>query len=427
MITSSYGITATERVLPRMALDFTSAVLDSRVTVTRALNTGTRTNSAGAIEVINADLPRFDYDPATLTCNGLLIEETRTNGVRNNVAAGAAAGTPGTDPTNWSRYTGLSGLSSSIVGTGTEKGVEYVDIRVNGTPSGTGQYQIFFDTSTGITAATGQAWALSAYLKVAAGSLTNTSVAFGLDENTSGGAYVTNKVGSNFSPSSTLQRAIFTATLTGGATVARIWPWLRLNLTSGQAIDVTLRIGLPQAENGSFATSVIKTSGSAVTRNADQVVMSGTNFSSWYNAVQGAIEAEALIPYAVPAAKFPRFVAICNGTDAEAIEMFVDGASGYVRNRVRVGGVNQMVGNGATLYVPGTARKACISYKQNDFAAADNGTLSFTDSAGNIPTVSLMNIGFDNTTNNYFLNGWMRRINFYTQRVTNNETVAVTK
>jgi len=41
MITPSYGLTATERVLPRMALDFTTATLDPRVTFTRTDNTAT--------------------------------------------------------------------------------------------------------------------------------------------------------------------------------------------------------------------------------------------------------------------------------------------------------------------------------------------------------------------------------------------------
>ena len=79
MITPAYSPTATERVLPRMALDFTTGVLDPRVTVTRALNTATRVNSSGLVEIVNANLPRFDYDPVTLAPKGLLIEEARTN------------------------------------------------------------------------------------------------------------------------------------------------------------------------------------------------------------------------------------------------------------------------------------------------------------------------------------------------------------
>jgi hypothetical protein len=43
-----------------------------------------------------------------------------------------------------------------------------------------------------------------------------------------------------------------------------------------------------QAENGSFATSYIPTVASQVTRSADVATMTGTNFSSWYNAAEGS-------------------------------------------------------------------------------------------------------------------------------------------
>lgn len=89
MVTPSYSATATERVLPRLALDFTTGVLDPRVTVTRALNTATRTNASGILEIVNANLPRFDYDPSTLTCKGLLIEESRANLLLNSLIDGS--------------------------------------------------------------------------------------------------------------------------------------------------------------------------------------------------------------------------------------------------------------------------------------------------------------------------------------------------
>ena len=79
MITPSFNLTATERVLPRLALDFTTANLDLRVTFTRTGDTATVTNSSGYIVPINANLPRFDFNPVTLLCNGLLIEESRQN------------------------------------------------------------------------------------------------------------------------------------------------------------------------------------------------------------------------------------------------------------------------------------------------------------------------------------------------------------
>jgi hypothetical protein len=90
MITPSFSLTATERVLPKLALDFTTAQLDSRVTFTRSGNTATVTNSSGTIVSVNADVPRFDFDPSTLVCKGLLIEESRTNALLNSLIDGTS-------------------------------------------------------------------------------------------------------------------------------------------------------------------------------------------------------------------------------------------------------------------------------------------------------------------------------------------------
>jgi hypothetical protein len=82
MITPSYTLTATERVLSSLALDFTTANLDSRVAFTRATsasNPATYVESIGVIAAATNDQPRFDFDPVTLACRGLLIEESRTN------------------------------------------------------------------------------------------------------------------------------------------------------------------------------------------------------------------------------------------------------------------------------------------------------------------------------------------------------------
>ena len=93
MITPAYSPTATERVLPRLALDFTTAIADPRVTTTRAANTATRVNSGGVIEIVNANLPRFDFDPITLVCRGQRIEEARTNLLLNSLIDGTSLST----------------------------------------------------------------------------------------------------------------------------------------------------------------------------------------------------------------------------------------------------------------------------------------------------------------------------------------------
>jgi len=88
-------------VLPTLNLDFAnSQELDPRITFSRG-SIGTFVNKNGLIETAAANVPRFDYDPISGECRGLLIEEQRTNLVTNS-----------TSPT----FTNLTGLSTTTDG-----------------------------------------------------------------------------------------------------------------------------------------------------------------------------------------------------------------------------------------------------------------------------------------------------------------------
>lgn len=115
MISPSYSLTATERVLPRLALDFTTAALDPRVTFTRSGNTATVIDSAGVIVAVNADIPRFDYDPVTLACKGLLIEESRTNVLLNSLLDGTSLATQSVTVTAAARTLSFYGTGAVVL------------------------------------------------------------------------------------------------------------------------------------------------------------------------------------------------------------------------------------------------------------------------------------------------------------------------
>lgn len=177
------------------------------------------------------------------------------NMVRNPNANGATAGTPGTVPSNWAYATNTTGLTSTVVGTGVENGIPYLDLRVFGTPGSSGVVSVYFDTPTGIAAATGQTWTASLRAKIAAGSTANISTQIlAIDENSSVPAFVTGGSAS-ISLTSTMTAFTYTRTLNGGATVAAIRPFIRFSVTSGLAIDITLRLGLPAAEQAASATT----------------------------------------------------------------------------------------------------------------------------------------------------------------------------
>jgi len=115
MITPGFALTATERVLPTLFLNFTNASLDSRVTFTRSGNTATTTNSSGVIALVNADTPRFDYNPTTLVCQGLLVEESRTNVLLNSLIDGTSLSTQTVTVTAAARTLSFYGTGTIVI------------------------------------------------------------------------------------------------------------------------------------------------------------------------------------------------------------------------------------------------------------------------------------------------------------------------
>jgi len=334
MITPAYSPTATERVLPRMALDFTTGVLDSRVTISRALNTATRTNSSGVIEIVNANLPRFDYNPVTLAARGLLIEETRTNLFLNSLINGTSLSTQSVTVTAVSH-------TISFYGTGTI---------------------------------------------------------------TLSGAATATVVGTGAYPN----RQTLTFTPIVGVLVCTV---------SGS-------VQYAQLEVGAFATSFIPTATTSLTRNADAVSMTGTNFSSWYNATEGAFvfwgNQNAV------AAEIGYF-AEARTDNSNRLQMFANNGGGQNQFTVRNGGVIQADYTNTGTITQGTAFKTSFAYKLDSFALARDGGTVATDTVGTIPSVTDFLIGHSGAASNLQLNGHIAKILYYPQRIINAEVQAFSK
>ena len=396
----------------------------SLITFTRA-SSGTFVDSAGVIQTAATDVPRFDHNPTTGESLGLLVEEQRTNSIRNNTMVGAVAGTPGTNPTLWQYVTAQSnGLTVSVVGTGTESGINYIDYRFNGTTVASPSGIVFgFDVAT---AATAQTWTNSIYWKLAAGTATGvTSWQIGIIENTAGGAFVSGANYTQTAPTSAAlitQRPAATRTLSGGGTVGQVQMTLPINVTGNTAMDFTIRIGLPQLEQGAFATSPILTSGAAATRNADLASISGSNFSSWFNASESTVSGAG----AVTAISGNRnFLGITDNTSNER-HSFRVGSSGTADYFCFDGGVQQVAfaSSSGSITAQSFFRTA-VAIKVNDFGNAVNG-VNLGNSNGTLPTVDRVNIGADWSGSSFF-NGTIRRLTYWPQRLANSTLQQITQ
>jgi hypothetical protein len=387
MITPAYSPTATERVLPRMALDFTTAVLDPRVTVTRALNTATRINSSGLVEGVNANLPRFDYDPSTLQCKGLLIEEARSNLFLQS----------SNFSTSWVTDVGSCTVTSDddISPDGTQNADKLAFVGTNAN-----RYQ----TVAGLTI--GASYTMTVWLRVASGTA---SVSIG---NINAGVNVAQTV------TTTWQR--FTVTQTASATTR--YPQIT-------ATNVDVFAWGAQLELGAFATSYIPTTTTSLTRNADNVSMTGTNFSDWYNASEGAF-AVSFDRIAAVSASFsggqPRTLRVVN---AAVTDFFILGGNSSFGEQLigRASGVDTVSIQTGVQITANTVATECFGYAVNNFALSVNGASAQTDVSGANPaTMDVLHIG-DGVTATRNINGHVRKISYWPQRITNAEVQAFSK
>lgn len=405
MITPGYNLIASERVLPRMALDFTTGVLDARVTVTRALNTATCVNSSGVIAIVNANLPRFDYDPISLACKGLLIEESRTNSMTYS----------GEIQTYWSAaFSTLSAFSSTA-------------------PDGTGTVcQVLPNTSANVhgaqrTLSTTGEITFSIFAKsngynrlVISGNNTN-YVYFNLDTGVIESSLGTNWTAATVTPAGNgWYRCSATTSTAMGRFDVFAFNALQTNGNTGPSFtgDGTSSILIwgAQVEAGGFPTSYIPTTTTSLTRNLDSVAMTGANFSDWFNASEGT--------FVVGVQKFT-----LSSQSTYAFETVGINSTYSLRVRLGTDARMQSVDNGAVQVdsqlagsVPSTPAKYAMAYKLNDYAGAANGAATVTDTSATVPALSSLSIGSAEVQNLY-----ARTIYYYPLRLTNAEVQAFSK
>jgi hypothetical protein len=421
--------------MPSMAFNFASESLvdvigGQTITFTRA-SSGTRFNSAGTLVTETTNVARFDYNPSTLAALGLLMEEARTNSVRNNTMVGVVPGTPGTDPTNWFASTSLTGITKQIVGSSTESGISYTDYKISGTPSGAGIYLLAFESNTGIAATVGQVWTETAFLKLVAGTTSGvTDISLRIDERTAV-AYLSTQAGPATNPTAASlasQRKAFTFTM-AQATAANVLPYVAFNLT-GAAIDITLRIGMPQVELGAFATSVLATTTVAATRAVDTALMTGTNFSSWYNQTEGTFVIKRMPvsrAFIGVVAEFAR-TGVSDGTQFNFMTWrYVTDPTAPTQDLIVVVNPTVWVDSNSYAVTDNVSSTVAFGYKLNDIGISVNGEVAEVDTACEVPPVTQLIVMGNTLTGVAERAAWISSIAYYNTRRSNTDLVVLSR
>jgi hypothetical protein len=387
-----------------LSLDFTTGVLDSRLDFTRASTTATYINSSGYVTTAGTNVPRFDYDPTTLAPRGLLIEGSATNLALRS----GDFNTTVTDGTQWIASGYTAGTLSTTLPDGTTGNARRISMA-----SGSGSFRSSTITVTASTAYTFSFWARNNGGSQARFRVWNATAGSSIVDYTQSVNNYVSQIGGANNTSSTWVRVSVQFTTPAGCTAIYVYP------CSSDAGTVDLLIWGAQVETGSGASSYIPTGASQATRNADSCVMTGTNFSSWFNATEGTLLAHAIRGRT---SDIGRIATVNDNTANESIELAADTSGEFI-----------VVDGGSTLanITPGTvtantAFKIAGAYKLNDVQAALGGTLGVADTAVTMPTVDRLMIGQQAGASPVYLNGTIALLKYWPTRLPNAQLQSLT-
>jgi hypothetical protein len=174
-----------------------------------------------------------------------------------------------------------------------------------------------------------------------------------------------------------------------------------------------------QLEVGSFPTSYIPTSASAVTRQPDNAQITGTNFTDWYNASDGTIFTVSRLHSVTSTQNFTE-IQIDDGTQSNRIFHYI--AQSDAKAKFQSWGSDTLTPN---TVIPGIDFKHSSSYNSQSYITCLDGQLSSEGNTGTQVSLTEAHLGY-NHSNNY-LNGHLKQLIYYPARISDIKLQQMTK
>ena len=388
---------------PSTQWDATTGSLPSWLTFTGATN-GTFVNSSGLITSAVTNTPRFDYDPATLLPNGILLEQQSSNLFVQSSNFG----------TTWVAIGTPSPTTNNVAPDGTSSAYAWAS-----SGSSVGYYQSVSSLTSN------SFYTISCYIKWMSG--TTPLIVIGpTDANWGGGSntYQAYAVfNAQYNSWSSIQPSIVRyGSVDAGGGWRRIWITAQLNASSTSSPTTAFKIGTGstaqvafwgcQFEPGIVATSYIPTATAAVTRSADIPVGSVSGAGIGSSAGTIAVKFKPLPGAATQNAN----AKILEGDSSTGVS--IGYASGGA-NLELISWAGSATGDysGAPNVTPGTvASEAAISWGSST-AASGNG---IAPSIGSTPSQSAWGTQFhlgSRSGTSLFYNGWVSGVAIYASSI----------
>jgi hypothetical protein len=418
---SAIGFGGARFPLPSLDLQFaTDKTLTARrgptPTFTRA-STATFVGSGGMIEPSTVNAPRFDHDPVTLACKGLLIEEQRTNLTTQSANAGAWASSNGTVTNNGSTTAPDGTAAGYLAGIGTAQlntpatssvtGLHTASIFLKRNNSDWMRIQVYqgaFVNSVNfwVNLATGAAGT------VAASAGTPTSISAQIV--TAGNGWYRCSITASYPNSAGL--AISAISATGNNSVTRV-------------AGSVYAIWGAQIEAGSFSTSYIPTTTAAVPRSADVCSITGSDFTGFWNQSAGTL----VETFEASPNTNTTYVSASNGNIAQN-SLHLDNDTGLMRAVYYSGSLIVAELNLGAVGTVGVVNSIATAYSINNFAASRNGATVEIDTSGAVPaSLTQINIGADErsqTPTSFYSNRCIKSLIYLKKRLPNTKLQSIT-
>jgi hypothetical protein len=177
-----------------------------------------------------------------------------------------------------------------------------------------------------------------------------------------------------------------------------------------------------QAEIGAFPTSYIPTTSASATRSADVCQITGSDFSSFWNASEGsfAVEYDRLSSSTTWSHSSWIFDAN-NGTANERILVLGNPSGPVEQAYIRDNGGDQVISNIGTAVSGVQQSRLAIGFKLNDFAGTVNGSAVATDLTMTMPSPTKIDIGYASYITSTELNGHIARLRYFNERLTDKQ------
>jgi hypothetical protein len=181
-----------------------------------------------------------------------------------------------------------------------------------------------------------------------------------------------------------------------------------------------------QLEVGDFPTSYIPTTTAAATRTADVASITGTNFSSWYRQDEGTVFAAWLANGTNQYANVYNFHA--NTGFSNIWQLYRNNSETGVVGKIRDTTGSQDIIAAAISAWKNTANVSAHALQLNNAALCVNGGSVGVDSSVALPNLDRLNLGTNqNFGNTAYLNGTIRRLAYWPQRLGNEVLQTITQ